>query len=407
MHEGTGRERGRRGGAATLAAFMAAMLLSVAVPAAAEEVMVRKVDNVFFVAEASGSMDSEFGQTDMSALELSAQLMGQMAARLPDISYRTAIYQFDGFSEPRGPLPHDQDAFVRALGMLGERGRRSSNPIGDGLFELAWPLSQVTGPTALIFFTDGGFDDQMESLPVARQLYDQFDICLHVVSFAEGEEEQAAVAALGQVNPCSIITPAQELLDDPMILEQLVRDISWGLRTVHRSMPDPEVEPVPEQVFETLEMELKVEFEFDKSEIRPEYHAPLDELAQVLLERPRAEVLIVGHTDDRGSYEYNLGLSQRRADAMKAYLVERHAIGAERIETVGYSTAKPVAPNDTVEGRQRNRRAMAHITDWRADGEGGDLPPLLMPSSPAQPRGMAEPMGEPMNEVMDDDPEAP
>jgi OOP family OmpA-OmpF porin len=71
-------------------------------------------------------------------------------------------------------------------------------------------------------------------------------------------------------------------------------------------------------------------------------------------------VEIQGHTDNTGSDEYNQGLSQRRADAVKAYFVDK-GIAEGRLSTMGYGESQPVASNDTVEGRFQNRRVQLKI----------------------------------------------
>ncbi len=86
----------------------------------------------------------------------------------------------------------------------------------------------------------------------------------------------------------------------------------------------------------------------------------LDGIAEALIEYPESKVIVKGYTDSRGTEEYNLQLSQRRADAVKNYLVAKQ-VSAARITAVGFGESFPVASNDTVEGRQRNRRVEIEI----------------------------------------------
>jgi uncharacterized repeat protein (TIGR01451 family) len=106
---------------------------------------------------------------------------------------------------------------------------------------------------------------------------------------------------------------------------------------------------------EKLEITRNIHFEFDKATIRPESYPVLDDVAGVLRDNPQLNILIEGHTDSVGTVQYNQGLSQRRADAVKAYLV-RKGISADRLATEGRGELAPIASNDTPVGRAMNRR---------------------------------------------------
>ena len=99
-----------------------------------------------------------------------------------------------------------------------------------------------------------------------------------------------------------------------------------------------------------------INFDFDKSTIKSESEPILDEVAAYLKANPNVKMEIQGHTDSKGTAAYNLKLSDRRAAAVKAYLIKDEAIKADRLETKGLGLTKPIAPNDTEENRARNRR---------------------------------------------------
>jgi outer membrane protein OmpA-like peptidoglycan-associated protein len=98
-----------------------------------------------------------------------------------------------------------------------------------------------------------------------------------------------------------------------------------------------------------------INFSTDKADIRPQDHAGLDEVVVVLEKNPMLKVEIQGHTDNMGTEEYNQALSERRAEAVKAYFVGK-GISADRLSTKGYGLTQPIASNDTREGRFQNRR---------------------------------------------------
>jgi OOP family OmpA-OmpF porin len=104
---------------------------------------------------------------------------------------------------------------------------------------------------------------------------------------------------------------------------------------------------------------LDIQFDTDKSDIKPEYRERLKEVADFMEKYPQTSTVIEGHTDSVGAARYNVGLSQRRADSVKNYLIENFNISPDRLATKGYGEEKPVASNDTAEGRAQNRRIEA------------------------------------------------
>ena len=104
-----------------------------------------------------------------------------------------------------------------------------------------------------------------------------------------------------------------------------------------------------------------VHFDFDKYNIKKIYVPELDEHVTYLSEHPSSPVTVEGHTDSIGSYQYNQRLSERRASAVRQYLIAR-GIASSRIQIVGYSKRRPIADNQTAEGRAINRRAEFEVT---------------------------------------------
>jgi outer membrane beta-barrel protein len=105
-----------------------------------------------------------------------------------------------------------------------------------------------------------------------------------------------------------------------------------------------------------------VEFDNDKDTLRPVSLTTLDEVAASLKDWSDVRLQVQGHCSDPGTAEHNMDLSQRRAAAVKAYLVSR-GIDASRLEPKGYGETKPVASNKTEAGRQLNRRVELHVID--------------------------------------------
>ena len=102
-------------------------------------------------------------------------------------------------------------------------------------------------------------------------------------------------------------------------------------------------------------LENDVLFDFDKAVIKPVAIGLLDDVVQVLKNQPGLKVSLDGHTDGVGKAAYNMKLSERRAGAVKAYLIDK-GIDAQRLSSTGYGLTKPVASNKTNDGRTLNRR---------------------------------------------------
>jgi outer membrane protein OmpA-like peptidoglycan-associated protein len=120
--------------------------------------------------------------------------------------------------------------------------------------------------------------------------------------------------------------------------------------------PPPPPPPAPKRI-----VLRGITFDFNKSNIKKEFVPVLDEAAQILKDNADVQVTVEGHTDSIGSDEYNQKLSERRANAVKAYLVSR-GVAASRLDAVGKGEKEPVADNtkngkDNPEGRAMNRRA--------------------------------------------------
>ncbi len=130
--------------------------------------------------------------------------------------------------------------------------------------------------------------------------------------------------------------------------------------------PPPAPEPLPPPAVD-LEPQAPivlrgVQFDFDSAQLRPESTGVLDEAAKVLGEQAAANVLIMGHTCNIGTDEYNLDLSKRRAKSVLDYL-SGHGVGAERMSSQGFGETKPIADNSTKPGREENRRVELQVRD--------------------------------------------
>ena len=138
------------------------------------------------------------------------------------------------------------------------------------------------------------------------------------------------------------------------------RNMDKQAKEIKEALPGAEVERVGEGIKVTMK-ENMVNFGFDSSDLTSAAKANLDKLAQVLKNNMDTNINIYGHTDSKGTDAYNLSLSERRAAAVKNYLVSQ-GVSASRMFTMGVGEKEPVASNDTDAGRAENRRVEFAIT---------------------------------------------
>ncbi|MET3538591.1 OmpA family protein [Chryseobacterium limigenitum] len=131
-------------------------------------------------------------------------------------------------------------------------------------------------------------------------------------------------------------------------------------KDIKETLPGAEVERVGDGIKITMNESI-VTFAFDSSNLTSVAQTNLDKLAKVLVDNPDTNINVYGHTDSKGADDYNMKLSQRRADAVKAYLAGK-GIASSRMFAKGEGESMPVATNDTEEGRAKNRRVEFAIT---------------------------------------------
>lgn len=159
---------------------------------------------------------------------------------------------------------------------------------------------------------------------------------------------------LGKVDPDPVV---QEIGDEDGDGVPDDRDLCPG--TPPGTRVDADGCPLP--VAQIASIKLMVNFGFDSTEVEERFFSDLGELAEFLKRFEDVQVDIEGHTDSTGPEEYNMGLSQRRAEAVVDVLVNEFGIDRSRLQPKGYGETQPVAGNDTKEGRAQNRRVMATL----------------------------------------------
>jgi outer membrane protein OmpA-like peptidoglycan-associated protein len=138
-----------------------------------------------------------------------------------------------------------------------------------------------------------------------------------------------------------------------------VEDLTFRIDGVQGKAQDLQVKETAQEL--RIELAADILFDFDKADLRPQAQQALKQVAQIIRDRAKGSVVIEGYTDAKGSDRYNQRLSERRAQSVRKWLIEREGLRV-KMTARGYGKNKPVAPNtkldgsDNPEGRQKNRR---------------------------------------------------
>jgi len=125
------------------------------------------------------------------------------------------------------------------------------------------------------------------------------------------------------------------------------------------AQPAVEPAPVPPPVKEKVTITLNVQFDTNKAIVKDKYYDDIKRVADFMKEFPDTTAEIGGHTDNIASAAYNQKLSEKRANSVRQYIIDKFGIDGSRLTAAGYGLTKPIASNDTDEGRQKNRRVEA------------------------------------------------
>jgi OOP family OmpA-OmpF porin len=278
----------------------------------------------------------------------------------PFYSEKGLIYGMEGYS---------QAGLDSAILSIGETGGMS--PIANALIHGAYDLLDKPGKKAAILLSDGVNTDAASN-PVAaaasmKEMHGN-NICIYTILIGDdpkGKVIMEEIAAAGKcgfaINSSAIKSAGTLYISDPQGMEKFITDVFLAkvMRKPAPVMKKPA--PVMKKPVEKISITLFIEFDYDKDVVRPQHHDDVKKIADSMKKYSKANVLLEGHTDNEGTELYNMGLSRRRAESVKRYLVENFNVNASRIETVGYGQSNPASTNDTPAGQQKNRRVVAII----------------------------------------------
>jgi OmpA-OmpF porin, OOP family len=315
--------------------------------------LIPTVDNFIVLFDTSGTTNDMVPGTEVSKIKAAKALLAERNSWLPDLGYNAGLYIYTHtetlmgtFKEVYGMKPYDRAAFATAIDQLPEMGTGPAM-LQAGLHGLRKIMAGLSGRTAVIMFTDGKSTVQRgikKPLQIAQEIARDYDVDFYLISSATMDTDEKLLEAVSRVSAGSRVIPLEAYLDNPIYLS--------GVLFIVNTTAYARLKPVTKVVGVFTDPIL---FDFNSDELRPEYAEKKMMLVDFLQKNPDAYVVTAGFTDSVGDEEYNLGLSQRRAESVKRALTDV-GIDGDRIVTLWYGELDPIADNATPEGRQQNRR---------------------------------------------------
>lgn len=372
----------------------------------------QKVENLLVLFDASASM---YEYTDGTAkVDVAKSTMHNLMASLPaDISLDSGLRSFGPVNSSDASTPDSQLLIAMAPLNREVTGGAVQGITTGGMTPIAQPLvaggvdlRDVQGRTAVILISDGidnGPDDSLAAVQGLREEYGD-RLCLSTILIGEDPGGQKLLEDIATTGGCGNATSARSLESREGMADfvkrvfytKSVRADSDGdgvfddqdrcPGTPRGTVVDVEGCPLDSDgdgVYDSLDrcpgtmqgikvdahgcaprvatVDLQVEFDSNKTEIKPAYRSLLSAFGEYMEANPQATAILAGHTDNVGSARYNLNLSRQRAESVKQYLIEHFRIGSGRLVVKAYGLTKPIASNATENGRRQNRRVVAII----------------------------------------------
>jgi OOP family OmpA-OmpF porin len=315
-----------------------------------------KVEAFVVLLDISSSMGEDY--QDRPKVQIAQDLVASFNATVPPADFKAGLVTFGngsgrclGRGEGKGVygLEAYQTAdFASALGSIECAG--GTTPMSEGVDATAQMLSGQSGPVAVIIVSDFQW---VAARPVNRSVealkaQHGENLCLHTVKVGDNTTGDALIASIANTPGCDSSVAAGDIASAGGMANYVTGVLLAPLE------------------YEKHAVSATALFDFDRAVLKEQGKAELRNLAEYIKGKgiTVADIDVIGHTDSMGSEEYNQDLSERRAMAVKEYLVSM-GVDSAIIDVSGKGESEPVASNDTEEGRAQNRRVEIHVGTTR------------------------------------------
>ena len=277
------------------------------------EICQKRIESFNYLVDYSGSMMMNFPSVGKTKMAVAKEVIKRVNDMVPELGYQGGLYTFAPYGAVVNQGPWVRSTLAAGVDSLKDNLETFARftPMGDGIQAHNGIISQMTPRAAVILVSDGESNRGISPIDEVKAIYAANpNVCFHVISVASSPEGQATLDAIAALNACSVSVKAIDLLKSDAAVDKFVGDVFCQERVA---------------VVEDVVVLRGVNFAFDKYDLTPEAQGILNEAARIIMEHPNMKVQLLGWTDSIGTDAYNLKLSQRRADAVKNYLVAGRA----------------------------------------------------------------------------------
>jgi OOP family OmpA-OmpF porin len=348
---------------------------------------VQKVDSFLVILDSSGSMAE--GYKGETKFDIARNFANRMNKTIPALKLQGGLRKFGGDIGSHGTQTtlvygmtgYSKNGFEGGLqSFTVPRGETPmANAIGSGTADLKTAIGQI----AVIIIGDGRATD-LQATKAAQKMKKQYGerLCIYTVAVGNDPDGVARMKRIADAGGCGFYTNADDV-NHSAAMSLFVKRVFLAEAPRKAApappppapvagVPDSDRDGVPDDRDRCPGTPLgarvddngcwnldNVHFDFDKTIVKSQYHAMLDEVVAVMNRNPGLKMALNGNTDSIGSSSYNMGLSNRRARAVARYF-ESKGISKDRLILNGYGLTRPIASNHSKEGRKMNRRVELH-----------------------------------------------